>query len=276
MESINPVDGSLITVASDAENTLNNDALDLSILSDKLEEAILEEDNFDKEDEVDAQQSEDGAVPSEDSVQGEDDSAQSEDEVQHGGADPIQVEPLPSGRYPCGICEKTYKRLKYVKQHIRINHTNQKNYRNICEACGKKFTSLGGLINHNKIVHRTVASKYSCSFCTKTFISKDARDAHTSRHSGLAIYQCRRCNKQFQHNQSLTRHQQSNCAGEPRINATDMYACKYCGKVMKRRDCLLEHVNAKHERKKLHCKHCNKRFPWRQSKYRHEKKCSKK
>jgi len=66
------------------------------------------------------------------------------------GSKSDNVSRLPTGRYKCNFCTKTYPHRTSVYKHIEASH---KNIRHTCKKCEKSYSSAQGLREHIRKLH---------------------------------------------------------------------------------------------------------------------------
>jgi len=72
--------------------------------------------------------------------------------------------------FPCMVCGKQYARDKKLQEHISIVHHGERRFECGNIECGKKFTRLNALKQHN-LLH-TDENPYTCEFCSKGYKAK--------------------------------------------------------------------------------------------------------
>lgn len=135
------------------------------------------------------------------------------------------LRPLPDGRVECKFCKNIYRRVDYVRKHLRI-HFNQivkckfcdysshlgarvKQHELVrhslekpaptepCPIC-KKLYRKSSLKHHINNVHVDPNSRpYICTYCGKGFPTKCRLSIHVIDHKYYGKYQCQLCPKHF-------------------------------------------------------------------------------
>ncbi|XP_061666599.1 zinc finger and SCAN domain-containing protein 22-like [Syngnathoides biaculeatus] len=114
----------------------------------------------------------------------------------------IQTEPARrDDSHPCPVCGKTFRRVAYLKNHLRC-HTGAKPFE--CSQCGKTFGRVGYLKIHQRC--HTGEKPYGCSQCGKRFTQAADLKKHKMVHTGEKPHYCGRCGKSFSRADNLKRH----------------------------------------------------------------------
>ncbi|XP_017276276.2 zinc finger protein 17 [Kryptolebias marmoratus] len=108
--------------------------------------------------------------------------------------------------YVCNICEKAFKRRKFLRRHERF-HTGERPYP--CPTCSKTFALRKSLRRHLRF--HTGERPHECSQCGKSFRLRDNLKAHLRFHSGEKPFSCSKCGKMFRIMRNLEKHQLSQC-----------------------------------------------------------------
>lgn len=99
--------------------------------------------------------------------------------------------------------------------------------------------------------------KYECPECHQGFNSIQRFDDHVSKHEGLSLYQCKKCDTKFSHRSSLFRHGKTCWLPE---HARSIYPCTMCDRTFNRKDKVKEHMIMVHNQPKYQCKYCHESF----------------
>ena len=83
--------------------------------------------------------------------------------------------------------------------------TGQVDKRFTCPRCPCSYASKGGLTEHVRHIHEN-ASIYQCETCGKGFSIRSHYYDHLSSHTGVKLYVCSVCLKEFTSKRSLNTH----------------------------------------------------------------------
>ncbi|XP_029937063.1 zinc finger E-box-binding homeobox 2a isoform X1 [Myripristis murdjan] len=129
----------------------------------------------------------------------------------------------------CPYCDRGYKRLTSLKEHIKYRH--EKNEESFpCPLCSETFTHRTQLERHMathkqgrdqpQLLNEGAGNrKFKCTECGKAFKYKHHLKEHLRIHSGEKPYECSNCKKRFSHSGSYSSHISSKkCIGLIAIN----------------------------------------------------------
>ena len=194
---------------------------------------------------------------------------------------------------PCKLCGRALKSEKMLEIHMNTAHTHKTIYP--CKQCGKVFYAASSLHSHKKRTHTSMEQKYKCPHCTRfyAFQSELLRHIDTA-HMEMASLSASQVGlgvdvstfwASYQDPQSLgvmtsqqpsppvsqqdssspTLSQNSPEDVKPGVTVSSAmglrYKCSMCGMLLKSKECLSLHINAKHTQKQAYpCNVCGKVF----------------
>ncbi|XP_078417853.1 zinc finger and BTB domain-containing protein 41 [Cetorhinus maximus] len=161
----------------------------------------------------------------------------------------------------CPFCNKLHASKKTLAKHVRRFHPaniqeffavrKKKSEAWKCEVCNKTFTRRPHLEEH-MILH-TQDKPFKCSYCEEHFKSRFARLKHQEKFH-LGPFPCDICGRQFNDTGNLKRHIECTHGGKRK------WTCFICGKSVRERTTLKEHLRI-HSGEKPHlCSICGQSF----------------
>ncbi|MEQ2251377.1 hypothetical protein ILYODFUR_010305 [Ilyodon furcidens] len=169
--------------------------------------------------------------------------------------------PIPKKEHKCPFCNKLHASKKTLAKHVRRFHPDhtqeffaarkKKSEGWKCAICLKTFSRRPHLQEH-MILH-TQDRPFKCSFCDEYFKSRFARLKHQEKYH-LGPFPCEICGRQFNDTGNKKRHIECTHGGKRK------WTCFVCGKSVRERTTLREHLRI-HSGEKPHlCSICGQSF----------------
>lgn len=158
--------------------------------------------------------------------------------------------------YKCEICDKSFEKNWQLNRHTRVFHLNIKNY--ICSYCNRGFKQLYHLQEH--ITSHTGERKFKCNICHKTFSRMSSQRKHMKAHesapgekSKKSPFLCSICGKKFPYSNGAQRHMRTHFDDR-------RFECKICGNKFSQTTHLRVHLRTHTGEKPYPCKLCAESF----------------
>ncbi|XP_048482026.1 uncharacterized protein LOC105396324 [Plutella xylostella] len=156
-------------------------------------------------------------------------------------------------QYACDECEFVTRCRKYLARHKKNRHTEVEMLP--CSYCEKTFRTKEKVTKHERV--HTGEKPYSCGECGKSFSARYSLSTHRLLHTDSKPFACAFCAYRCRDSSTLRKHQQRHLGVAPR------YSCKQCGVTYKEKRSLKAHVMEKHlhiEQPKVECETCKQEF----------------
>ncbi|KXJ73865.1 transcription factor grauzone-like isoform X2 [Aedes albopictus] len=180
--------------------------------------------------------------------------------------------PLNERKYPCKTCPKKFSTKCNLAKHAKIHgesdgrairkrqarEKDKKNEKMIaehialdCDTCKKKCSSFQALQKHSMDEHKKLAYVFCCD---GKFNTKPRLVDHILYHLDPTRFQCKVCQKNLRHGDSLRRHIELNHAPEE----AKTIKCSMCPKMFSHQKFL--NVHERNHNPKWRCEICDRRF----------------
>lgn len=154
----------------------------------------------------------------------------------------------PFNRYECISCGKSYTALSTLRNHQRI-HAENKSF--CCGFCMKSFDVGCDLKAHILTEHKN-GKMFECGFCGKIYSRQSSLSAHYRVHKNIEPnFKCNLCGKHFKWKSNLTAHLV--------WHKNERYVCEFCPRIFETATGLqLHHQN--HIKPENKCRYCEKTY----------------
>nr|XP_015834148.1 PREDICTED: zinc finger protein OZF isoform X32 [Tribolium castaneum] len=158
-------------------------------------------------------------------------------------------------KHKCSSCEKMFRRLSEVKDHVRLCHEDSVLVK--CSICNYTSKTKASIKAHT-IRHHTKEYPFKCDLCDKGFLSKTLVTCHKEKdHEGLRLI-CSVCSKMFKNSYHFKLH----VARHNPDHVETKYTCKECSKVLGSASSLVKHMKTHIEKGEYICDVCGKTFKY--------------
>lgn len=175
----------------------------------------------------------------------------------------------------CEICDKTYASVRNLTRHLKLHRNDEKppslttrtSTEIRCNLCLVAFEVSKDMVAHLEQVHPEAEFQtFPCLHCEDVFFSPTSRANHNNIHSD--IYACDMCGKRHYSKLMLQRHRQSKHAIP--MDEDQFRNCPICERRYIKGTDYLRHMRT-HEKEKLSCETCGKKFREREQLRIHER-----
>uniref|UniRef100_H3CQU1 Zinc finger and BTB domain-containing protein 41 n=1 Tax=Tetraodon nigroviridis TaxID=99883 RepID=H3CQU1_TETNG len=150
--------------------------------------------------------------------------------------------------WKCGICLKTFTRRPHLQEHM-ILHTQDRPFK--CSLCDEFFKSRFARLKHQEKFH---LGPFPCEICGRQFNDTGNRKRHMEcTHGGKRKWTCFVCGKSVRERTTLKEHLRIHSGEKPHL-------CSICGQSFRHGSSYRLHLRVHHDDKRYECDQCGKTF----------------
>ncbi|XP_077955259.1 zinc finger and BTB domain-containing protein 41 isoform X2 [Gasterosteus aculeatus] len=150
--------------------------------------------------------------------------------------------------WKCAICLKTFTRRPHLQEHM-ILHTQDRPFK--CSFCDEYFKSRFARLKHQEKFH---LGPFPCEICGRQFNDTGNRKRHIEcTHGGKRKWTCFVCGKSVRERTTLREHLRIHSGEKPHL-------CSICGQSFRHGSSYRLHLRVHHDDKRYECDECGKTF----------------
>ncbi|CAJ1071964.1 zinc finger and BTB domain-containing protein 41 [Xyrichtys novacula] len=150
--------------------------------------------------------------------------------------------------WKCAICLKTFSRRPHLQEHM-ILHTQDRPFK--CSFCDEYFKSRFARLKHQEKYH---LGPFPCEICGRQFNDTGNRKRHIEcTHGGKRKWTCFVCGKSVRERTTLKEHMRIHSGEKPHL-------CSICGQSFRHGSSYRLHLRVHHDDKRYECDECGKTF----------------
>uniref|UniRef100_A0A3B4ZQ65 Zinc finger and BTB domain-containing protein 41 n=1 Tax=Stegastes partitus TaxID=144197 RepID=A0A3B4ZQ65_9TELE len=150
--------------------------------------------------------------------------------------------------WKCAICLKTFTRRPHLQEHM-ILHTQDRPFK--CSFCDEYFKSRFARLKHQEKYH---LGPFPCEICGRQFNDTGNRKRHIEcTHGGKRKWTCFVCGKSVRERTTLMEHLRIHSGEKPHL-------CSICGQSFRHGSSYRLHLRVHHDDKRYECDECGKTF----------------
>ncbi|KAM3866024.1 zinc finger and BTB domain-containing protein 41 [Diretmus argenteus] len=150
--------------------------------------------------------------------------------------------------WKCAICLKTFTRRPHLEEHM-ILHTQDQPFK--CTFCDEYFKSRFARLKHQEKYH---LGPFPCEICGRQFNDTGNRKRHIEcTHGGKRKWTCFVCGKSVRERTTLREHLRIHSGEKPHL-------CSICGQSFRHGSSYRLHLRVHHDDKRYECDECGKTF----------------
>ncbi|XP_073449081.1 zinc finger and BTB domain-containing protein 41 [Aquarana catesbeiana] len=160
----------------------------------------------------------------------------------------IAIKRLKSDGWKCDICNKSFTRRPHLEEHM-ILHSQDKPFK--CTYCDEHFKSRFKRLRHQEKYH---LGPFPCDICGRQFNDSGNLRRHIEyTHCGKRKYSCFICGKSVRERTTLKEHLRIHSGEKPHL-------CSICGQNFRHGSSYRLHIRVHHDDKRYECEDCGKTF----------------
>uniref|UniRef100_A0A1A7WKY9 Zinc finger and BTB domain-containing protein 41 n=1 Tax=Iconisemion striatum TaxID=60296 RepID=A0A1A7WKY9_9TELE len=150
--------------------------------------------------------------------------------------------------WKCTICSKTFSRRPHLQEHM-ILHTQDRPFK--CSSCDEFFRSRFARLKHQEKHH---LGPFPCEICGRQFNDTGNKKRHIEcTHGGKRKWTCFVCGKSVRERTTLREHLRIHSGEKPHL-------CSICGQSFRHSSSYRLHLRVHHDDKRYECDECGKTF----------------
>ncbi|XP_031711108.1 zinc finger and BTB domain-containing protein 41 isoform X1 [Anarrhichthys ocellatus] len=150
--------------------------------------------------------------------------------------------------WKCAVCLKTFTRRPHLQEHM-ILHTQDRPFK--CSFCDEYFKSRFARLKHQEKYH---LGPFPCEICGRQFNDTGNRKRHIEcTHGGKRKWTCFVCGKSVRERTTLREHLRIHSGEKPHL-------CSICGQSFRHGSSYRLHLRVHHDDKRYECDECGKTF----------------
>uniref|UniRef100_A0A3Q3EXC2 Zinc finger and BTB domain-containing protein 41 n=1 Tax=Kryptolebias marmoratus TaxID=37003 RepID=A0A3Q3EXC2_KRYMA len=150
--------------------------------------------------------------------------------------------------WKCAICSKTFSRRPHLQEHM-ILHTQDRPFK--CSFCDEYFRSRFARLKHQEKYH---LGPFPCEICGRQFNDTGNKKRHVEcTHGGKRKWTCFVCGKSVRERTTLREHLRIHSGEKPHL-------CSICGQSFRHNSSYRLHLRVHHDDKRYECDECGKTF----------------
>ncbi|XP_039590931.1 zinc finger and BTB domain-containing protein 41 [Polypterus senegalus] len=150
--------------------------------------------------------------------------------------------------WKCDICNKSFTRRPHLEEHM-ILHTQDRPFK--CAYCDDHFKSRFARLKHQEKFH---LGPFPCDICGRQFNDTGNRKRHIEcTHGGKRKWTCFICGKSVRERTTLKEHLRIHSGEKPHL-------CSICGQSFRHGSSYRLHLRVHHDDKRYECDECGKTF----------------
>ncbi|XP_042321482.1 zinc finger and BTB domain-containing protein 41 [Sceloporus undulatus] len=160
----------------------------------------------------------------------------------------LSIKKKKSEGWKCDICNKSFTRRPHLEEHM-ILHTQDKPFK--CTYCEEHFKSRFARLKHQEKFH---LGPFPCDICGRQFNDTGNLKRHIEcTHGGKRKWTCFICGKSVRERTTLKEHLRIHSGEKPHL-------CSICGQSFRHGSSYRLHLRVHHDDKRYECEECGKTF----------------